>query len=151
VGHDLALMVHGELNTFAPDVARDLLRRASKALTGSGVLILEVHTEQFVRELGDRPPSWFSAESSVFGDEPHLCLRESTWHPESRASVEEFAVRPVGRDEWVRYVSTAQAYSGDEYDDLLRSAGFAPPRRHLSLVGDADLQPGLFVLEARLA
>jgi hypothetical protein len=47
------------------------------------------------------------------------------------------------------YVNTLKAYSNDEYDEILKSAGFSNISRHVSLTGvhEPD-QAGLFVLDA---
>ena len=86
-GFDAALLLFGEFNTFSPAEARDLLAAACEALGPSGSLILEVHTEESVRQIGEQPPTWFSTQQGLFSDQPHLCLRECTWHAAARAAI----------------------------------------------------------------
>ena len=95
-GFDAALLLSGELNTFAPVEAKALLAAARDALLPGGALVLEVHRESFVRAVGARPPGWFSAAESVFSDAPHLVLRESFWHELERAATERWFVSDVG-------------------------------------------------------
>ena len=85
-GFDLVLLIFGELNVFSPSDGRSILERAHAALSDRGVLLLEVHTLSVVREIGEREPSWYTADPGLFSDGPHLCLRESSWdsEPEDR-------------------------------------------------------------------
>lgn len=145
------LMISGELNTFTPDDARAILAVARRSLAAPGALVLEVHTEAFVREIGSRPRGWHTADAGLFSDNPYLCLRESSWHPESRAAVERYFVIEDGTDRFTSYTSTAQAYSEPEYASLLDGAGFNGFERVPSLDGrPASSDEGLFVLVARI-
>lgn len=147
---DLVMFSFGELNTFAPADAKAILAKANRALSPSGVLVLEVHSEELVRSLGDRDPVWFTSRESVFSDEPHLCLSESAWHPDFRAATEQYFVVSLGSTEVAHYVSTTQAYSDTEYTELLLDAGFTGVEHHASLTGDpANEADGFFVLVAR--
>jgi SAM-dependent methyltransferase len=148
-GHDLVLLSFGELNTFAPKDAREILTAAHGALVPGGALVLEVHEEAFVRELGAADATWYTAEKSVFSDEPHLCLRECAWHPGARAATEQFFVMTLPDGSVEGFVSTTQAFSEGEYSDMLRGAGFTDFRRCASLTGDtSEAEEGLFVLTA---
>lgn len=149
-GFDVALLTFGELNTFSPADARGILRRARGALARHGTLILEVHSEAFVRCVGEESPTWYTARQSVFSDAPHLCLRECSWHLPQRAATERYCVVSLPAGDVATYVSTLQAYSEAEYAALLREAGFDHIRHHASLAGEgADPEPGLFVVAAR--
>ena len=149
-GFQAVLLVFGELNTFSPSEAHSLLSAACDALTPSGVLALEVHTEAHVLKLGKQPPTWFSAHRGLFSDQPHVCLRESEWHAASRAAVERYFIIDAGTAAVETYMSTTQAYSVSEYAMLLRDAGFDQPEQHRSLAGTALAGDSeLFVLLAR--
>jgi hypothetical protein len=149
-GFDAVLLLSGELNTFAPRVARLLLGAAHRALVSRGALVLEVHPEAFVQARGERSPHWFTAEQSVFCDGPHLCLRQSVWDPGARTSLERFFVLPGGGDEIQRYASLTHAYSDGEFSDLLAAAGFKGVDRHASLAGpQASPSDDLVVLIGR--
>ncbi len=149
-GFDLVLFTFGELNCFPPADAEAILAKARHALSPGGALVVEAHTEQLVRSLGEQEPTWFSASQGIFSDAPHLCLREGDWHPDSRAATERYLVVSLASSEVASYVNTTQAYSDGEYVDALQRAGFAEVERHRSLTGDAaDSDDGLFVLVAR--
>ncbi len=145
-GFHLVLFCFGELNTFSPRDAKEILIRARRALAPSGVLVLEVHSEEYVRSVGERSDRWFTSLRSVFADEPHLCLRTCLWHPECRAATEQHFV--IGCD--ASYVDTLQAYSDSDYTALLREVGLENVERHAALTGDGSESDGeLFVLVAR--
>ena len=111
--------------------------------------MLEVHRESFVRA-PERPASWFSAAESVFGDAPHLVLRESFWHERECAATERWFVSEAGSDGWQTYTSTTQAYAEDDYAPLLAGAGLASSALYASLDPQArDSADGLFVVLAK--
>ena len=147
---NLAMLIFGELNTFPPSDARSILANAAAALSPGGTLLLEVYTDAFVRELGTRPPTWYSAPSGLFSDAPHVCLREATWFETARACVERYFVIVSDTGELSSYVSTGQAYSEDDYSRMVSDAGLADEVRHPSLTGEeTEGSKGLFVLTAR--
>ncbi len=147
----LALLIFGEFNAFAPADARALLAEAHRSLGPSGTLVLEVQTEEAVREIGLGSPNWWTEGSGLFCDEPYLCLRECFWFPEAAAAVERFFVAPVSTGEFETYLSTAQAYTDGEYDSMLAEAGFTDVSSCASLDGDDEQRDGLFVLTAKAA
>lgn len=149
-GYDAALLVFDEFNTFAPGDARTILGEVRRALVPGGVLVLEVHEEAFVRAMGAGPPTWFTAQRSVFSDEPHLCLRECCWHPSHCAATERHFMIPLSGAELRVYTSTTRACSDDEYADALSDTGFTKVERYESLTGNVEgAESGLFVLVAR--
>lgn len=147
---DLVLLIFGELNTFPPADAKTILANTRRAVAPSGALVLEVASEKHVRSLGAQPSTWFGARQSVFSDEPHLCLKECAWHDESHTAIERYFVVTLQSGEVAHYASTTQAYADEEYDELLRDAGFLQVERYESLSrGPADDDAGMLVLVAR--
>ena len=148
-GYGLVMLIFGEFNVFRPRDARAILERAQAALSPGGVLLLEAHTFEAVREMGERGAHWYSAASGVFADEPYLCLRESFWHPEHAATTERYFV--VGAQTGVvRYASSMQAYTDAEYRALLSGGGFGDIRFHPCMGGTASgHQDGLVVITSR--
>ena len=148
--HDLAMLLYGELNVFAPDDARLILSRAHAALRPGGLLLLEPHTLAKVVGLGAEPPTWSSAAAGLFADAPHLVLTEPAWHAERRAATLRYYVVDAATGEVERHAQTMQGYDDDAYHELLAGAGFDVVTVHASLTGrDEDAQPGLFGLVAR--
>jgi hypothetical protein len=149
-GFDLVLFASGELNTFQPAQAQTILTRAAQALRVGGRLIIEVHSEAFVRTLGDGGRSWYTAGASVFSDVPHRCLKESAWHAEQAVATERYFVVSIDGGDVVSYISTTQAYTEEQYVALLQQAGFGGVTRYPSLTGErAHRDDELFVSVAQ--
>lgn len=121
-GHGLAMQVFGELNVFTPEDARHILQKTHAALADEGLLLLEVHTLDAVRRLGQQPAGWSAAESGLFSDQPHLLLHESFW--EEPVAVERYYVIDARSAEVTPYASSTWAYSNEAYRALLEECGF---------------------------
>lgn len=148
-GFDLVLFAFGAFNAFPPAAAAALLAKARGAVRPSGALVLEAQTEAHVRSIGSETPTWFRAPHSVFSDEPHLLLRECAWHAEQRTTTERYFALSLQSAEVVSFVSSTQAYSDAEYEQLLHDAGFAAVARHASLAGEPGADDeGILVLVA---
>jgi SAM-dependent methyltransferase len=146
---DLALLVFGEFNVFSPEDGRGILERAHAALSHRGALLLEVHTVSAVREIGERGPSWYSADPGLFSDRPHLCLRESSWEPSGKTATERYFIVDAHTGVAARHGATVQAYSDAEYRSLLRDCGFARVDFFPSLTGRAEeVERHFFVIRA---
>lgn len=146
-----ALLVSGEFNTFPLTAAQALLVDVRRALAAGGVLVLEVHSAEFVRTIGESVSSWFTAKQGVFCDEPHVCLRECFWFPDCSTAVERYFVAPASTGRFAAYTSTTRAYSRADYESMLSIVGFGQIEFHASLAGDAALDDALFVIVARAA
>ena len=131
------LLLSGELNTFAPEEAERILAGARRALAPSGSVVLEVHPEDAVRSRAEPSTAWFSADRSVFSDEPHLCLIERRFDTASRTTLERFFVASGDADELRVYTSSTRAYSDRELDSLLEAADLGRVERYPSLAGTA--------------
>ncbi|WP_243544407.1 class I SAM-dependent methyltransferase [Pseudodesulfovibrio tunisiensis] len=143
-GHDLACMLFGELNVFSPEDCRAIVRKAYHALNPGGVLLVEVHSPDAVRDSG-RGESWQACESGLFSDSPYLCLTRNHWSESLRVARQTFHVIEIGTRALSTHHSTMQAYSRREYDDLLINAGFHDPRLRESWPGG---HAGLWLLSA---
>jgi hypothetical protein len=150
VDFGLAMLIYGELNVFPRETAVEILRGMSAALATGGILLLEVHTDEAVRELGAQAPTWYTTERGLFGDQPYLCLTEHFWHPGARAATMRYHVVETGTGAMARYAQTMQAYTAEEYSALLASCGFMAPTFHGGLAGDGrHEQRGLCAITAR--
>ncbi|MCO6450469.1 MAG: class I SAM-dependent methyltransferase [Caldilineales bacterium] len=123
-GYGLVMLIFGEFNVFRPAEARDILVRAHRALEPDGILLLEPHTFAQVQGLGQQPRSWFSAGQGLFGDEPHLVLRESFWNEAQNVAIERYYVIDGATTEAACHSSSTQAYADEEYRSMLAECGF---------------------------
>jgi len=151
-GFGLVMLVFGEFNTFHLADARGILGKANAALAGDGVILLEPHTFEVVRELGQRPPSWYSAPSGLFSERPHVCLEEHVWDAASQTATTRFFIVDAATGEVTQHASSTQAYTDEEYRSALGECGFEDVRFSASLTGvEEESQEGLFVITARKA
>ena len=148
--YGLVMLIFGEFNVFRRGDAMAILEKAYAALAPGGVLLLEPHTFDAVREMGQAPAHWYSADSGVFSDKPYLCLREGFWHPDQSAATERYWVVDAQSGSVSRYASSMQAYTDAEYRALLAERGFGDVRFRSSMGGDADeRERGLMVITSR--
>jgi ubiquinone/menaquinone biosynthesis C-methylase UbiE len=123
-GFDLVMMVFGELNVFHSSDARTIVAKARRALAPDGVLLLEPHRFSAIEQLGRQGPSWHTAESGLFSDTPHLWLEESFWNPQSCTAIQYFYVIDAATGDVTRHGQTIQAYTDEQYRNLLADCGF---------------------------
>jgi len=149
-GFGLAMLIYGELNVFRPADAKSILNKACRALANDGVLLLEPHTFEIVRKLGEQPTTWYSAESGLFSDRPHLCLKESFWDPASGVASIRYFIVDASTGEVTRYAQSLQAYTDEQYHSLLTDCGFDDMEFFPSLIGVQDsTQNQLMAIVAR--
>jgi SAM-dependent methyltransferase len=149
-GYGLAMLLFGELNVFPRQQATAILDRAHHALSSDGLLLLEPHTFGAVRRMGDRPATWYIAASGLFAATPHLSLIEHFWHEQVRAATSRYFTVDLATGAVTRHAQSFQAYTDDEYAELLESSGFTLSAIYPSLTGTPDpAQPELFVIVAR--
>ena len=149
-GYGLAMLIFGEFNVFKPADAARILAKAHAALGEGGTLLLEAHTDEAIREFGQRPASWYSVESGLFSDSPHLCLQENSWDADAGVVTRRYFIVDASSGEVSRYAQSLKAYTNDQYRAVLEGAGFADVRFHPSLMGREDAsQADLLVVTAR--
>ena len=148
--YGLIMLIFGEFNVFRPEDARLILGKAHRALVGNGILLLEAHTSAAVRKIGERPPSWHSADSGLFSDEPHVVLQETFWDSEAGTTTERYFTIDARTGDMARHASSMQAYTDQQYESLLADCGFGGVGFHESLTGRADeRQRDLVVIVSR--
>lgn len=123
-GYDLVMLTYGEFNVFRPADAQQILKRAHRALTPSGKLLIEPHTFDAVRKLGEQPASWEAVETGLFSEEPHLYLYESFWNAEDNAAIQRYYVIDASTAEVMHHSASVQAYTEADYYALLNECGF---------------------------
>ncbi|MFN2224670.1 MAG: class I SAM-dependent methyltransferase [Anaerolineae bacterium] len=148
-GYRLVMFLYGEINVFRRSEAEAILQKAHAALEPGGLVLLEPHTYEFMRELGQSSPGWYSSESGLFSPRPYLCLRENFWDAAAEVTTERYFVVDAATGEVTRHASSMQAYSREGYADLLRACGFQRQHLYSSLTGQVDgAQAGLVALVA---
>ena len=136
--YDLVMLIFGEFNVFRPGEARNILRKAHRALVPGSSLLLEPHTLEVVVEVGKRPASWYSAEKGLFSDEPHLCLQENFWDAGEKVAIERYYIIDATSGAVTRHSASTQAYTDEEYRSMLVETGFGEVEFYPSLSGDRD-------------
>lgn len=123
-GFDLAMLIFGELNVFRPVEAKAILNKSNHALGKDGILLLEPHSFGAVRKIGKQSSSWYSAKSGLFSDQPHICLDESFWDEQTATATKRYFIIDAATGEVNRYAVSYQAYTEQQYTDLLKACGF---------------------------
>ncbi len=136
-GYGLTMMVYGEFNVFKKEDIKAVLKKAYDSLDEGGVFIAEPHRFETIKSVGEDAPSWYSSESMLFSDEPHLALMESFWVEEDSVSIQRFFIVDAVTGEVTLHASSMQAYTNDEYEELLGEAGFREIEFYDSLTGEA--------------
>jgi SAM-dependent methyltransferase len=148
-GFDLVMLIYGEINVFRPADARSILEKAHPALVDGGRLLLEVHTFDAVRAIGEQPVSWYSSESGLFSDQPHLCLIENFWDAGQNVATERYFILDALTGSLTRYAASTQAYTDEQYREKLEGS-FAEREFWPTLSGaEDDTQSDFFVIVAR--
>ena len=148
-GYDLVMFIYGEFNVFNPRDSELILKKSQAALQPGGSLLLEVHTFNVVHRMGVETSSWYSADSGLFSDRPHLCLQENFWDEAQSVATLRYFIVDAQTGQVTRYASSTQAYTRDQYLDLLKASGFHEIEIFPALSGDIDLpQSDLFVIQA---
>jgi SAM-dependent methyltransferase len=148
-GYDLAMQVFGEFNVFRPADIAAILRKARRALVAGGILLLEVHTFDVVRRMGEAAPSWYSSAGGVFSAQPHVVLQESFWDSAAHAATLRYFVIDAATGMVTPYAQSLQAYDDAGYRAVLGECGFGEVRCVPSLLGIPDpSQPHLFAIIA---
>lgn len=141
--YDLIMLVHGELNGFAPTDGERLIQKIHAALKNGGKMLLEVSTYASIYDIGHAPKSWHTAEKGLFGDEPYLCLIEA--HFEVDCAISYYNVFLSNTDETVEYITMHHAYTDDDYRRLLED--FNHVQFYPSMDGSAEIG-GVFAILA---
>ena len=150
-GHDLVMLVFGELNVFTRTDASRILERAGHALGEGGTVLIEAHTLSAVERVGREGRSWYKSSGGLFSSRPHLQLQEGFWDPERRACTTRYFTIDAETGDVTRHAASMQGYGNDEYRDLFEGAGFKDVERHPSLLGVEDEGAKAMGLEAWIA
>lgn len=148
-GFDLVMLIFGEFNAFAPDDARAVLSKAHRTLSAGGTLLAEVHTFDAVRSAAARPPFWFASEQGLFSEQPHVLLQEHAWQDETNTTAIRYFVIDALKGGVQTFIEGRQAYTDEEYRELLAGAGFVEVQFLPSLPGPPDAPTNLVAIVAK--
>lgn len=149
-GYDLAMLLYGELNVFCPDDARLILNKARTALRPGGILLLEPHTPDAIRAMGQEGRDWFASDIGLFAAKPHLVLTEHIWREAAQAVTIRHYVLDAATGQVSLMAQSMQRYTQQAYIKLLTEIGFGQVTVYPSLVGAPDpSQQGLLAITAR--
>jgi SAM-dependent methyltransferase len=135
---DLVMLIFGEFNVFNRDDAQRILAKAAAALNDGGYLLLEAFKFQAVRQMVEQTTCWYSAHSGLFSDQPHICLIENFWHADQHVATERFYIIDAESGTVSQQAASTQAYTDEEYRDLLIGSGFEEIQFFPSLGGQED-------------
>jgi SAM-dependent methyltransferase len=135
-GMGLVMLIYGEFNAFRPSDAKIILEKAWQALEPGGRLLLEPHTYAIVKELGEKPASWYSAQAGLFSAHPHIVLQENFWDESSHAATTRYYIIDGHTGEVARYAHSLQAYTDEEYRSLICGCGYSEVQILAGLSGD---------------
>ncbi len=114
------------------------------------MLLLEPHSLEAVRRLGEQPRSWYSSASGLFSNRPHLYLTESFWDAGRQVTTIRYFIADAATGDVTRHASSMQAYSDEGYQSLLADCGFDEAVFHESLGGPLGKTQGdLLAIVAR--
>ena len=148
-GFGLAMMIFGEFNVFCRDDAANVLKKACSALADQGLLLLEAHTLGAAERIGRQGRSWYSAESGLFSDQPHLCLQENFWDCEGHTATTRYFIIDAASGQVTCHAASYQGYSHEQYRSLPAETGFEKVRLFPSLTDEEDGQADLVAIVAR--
>ena len=147
-GFDAGMLIFGEFNVFQKSEAAHILEKAHHALKPSGILVLEPHTYAAVEALGNRPARWYSSSYGLFSEGPHIVLMEYFWDSEAHVATIRHYVIDIDSQNTERHTFSVQAYTNDDYAELLETCGFTGIEFHPSLRGNPDEEPEFLVIMA---
>ena len=132
-GYGLVMFIYGEFNVFRGEEIKSILCKAHASLQPGGKLVLEPHTFDAIKIIGETVSSWSSAESGLFSPQPHLYLQENFWLEDSRTAVIRYFILDAATGEVTAHSQTMQAYTDQDYIALLEECGF----------GEIEISPAL--------
>jgi len=147
--YGLVMQVFGEINVFAPDDARAILRKAGEALAANGELLLEAHTFEVVERAGRAAPTWRVVKQGLFSDRPHLYLEEGFWDNQALTSTTRYIIVDAATASVTTSAISLQAYTEEGYRALLAECGFSAVEFIPSLTGEAAPESDFIVVSAR--
>lgn len=121
---DLAMLLYGELNVFSQQDATNILVKAHQALLPGGKLLLEPHTRASLIPDPASEMTWFSSPGGLFSPTPHIVLTEQQWDDATSIVTRRHYIIDAATNAVTRYAQSLQAYTTEQYVQLLKETGF---------------------------
>ncbi len=133
--YDAAIMTYGLPSSFSRAELLKLLRKVNDALAPTGLAVLEfVSIPQMKHEVGR---TWHTrTEGGLFGQQPYLYLRESTFHDDAAAGCQMHYIIRMDTSEVEEYSICYQGYELAEVRQLAEINGFRSVTEFGSLEGE---------------
>jgi len=148
--YDLVMYIFGAFNLCRPADASLILQKSFTALKPGGMILLEASSLDAVDQIGNQPAMWYTAESGLFSDNPHLCLMETFWDEKSTVATERFFIVDVATGQVTRLAASTQAYDEEQIESMLAQAGFSQVTFSPSLTGKpGDMANDFLVVTAK--
>ena len=147
--YGLVMMIYGELNVFRPEDAKTILRKSFQTLTDDGLLLIEAQTFSVIRQEGTEGNTWYSESHGLFSDKSHIVLKDSFWDDTNNVATVRYFVVDAETGDIDKCAKSTQAYSKEEYHDLLTECGFHDVTFYPSLGGIDDEEDSLMVVVGR--
>ena len=123
-GHDLAMMLFGQINVFRRAEAAAIIARAFDALAPGGRLLLEPQRAASLEAEAGAPPGWTYEDGGLFSTRPHLLLTEQFWDARQHTLTRRFFVVDAATAVVTPCAMSAVAYEEAELQSVLQGAGF---------------------------
>ena len=148
--YDLVMLIFGELNVFKPDDARLILQKANQALKNGGILLLEPHIFSAIQRVGEKGTSWYTSANGLFSSQSHLVLTETFWDSATQTATLRYYLLEAQIGSVTQYGQSFQAYTDEEYRQLLFACDFQNIKFYPSLMGEIidPTQTDFFALTA---
>ena len=121
--YNLAMILYGEFNVFAPAEISAILDKAQASLCSQGILVIEAQTVEAVERVGSGDPSEKQHESGLFSDHPHNYRTENQWLPDQEVAIQTFTITEEADRQTRVYRSTTKACPNRDLMELLIGAG----------------------------
>jgi hypothetical protein len=132
---DAVIMTYGLPSSFSRDELQKILHKVNEALGPTGVAVLEfVSIPQMKHKVGR---TWHTrTEGGLFGQQPYLYLRESTFHDETSAGCQMHYIIRMDTSKVEEYCICYQGYELAEVRDSTKQSGFRSVTEFGSMEGE---------------
>jgi len=134
----LVMLIFGEFNVFRTVDARIVLGRVHLALSNNGLLLLEPHTFDAIKRIGESGTSWYSAEKGLFSQKPHIYFEENFWDSDGYTATTRYFVFDIATGEVTPFAKSLMAYTEEQYISILEKGNFEDIEFFPSLTGEED-------------